>query len=86
MKVFYNINDVKDKWDLSSDNLFVSGKFLRIFYDNHSKIKHLFFIDKNKRLYANIFKLNFVKAGNYLGANILYSFLLRFLMQSEWRD
>ncbi len=79
MKVFYDINDVKDKWNLGPNNLFISGKFLRIFYDNHSKIKHLFFIDKNKRLYANIFKLNFVKAGNYLGANILYSFLLRFL-------
>ena len=83
MKVITNINDAKKDWDKVKVSDFVHSSFIEIFYINHPKIKHLFVIDTDIRLYANIFELNFDKSANYINNKLYFSFskLLVFFMR-----
>ena len=75
LKVFTNIDKVKEEWDNINVSDFLHSSFLEIFYINHPKIKHLFVIDTNVRLYAHIFELNFDKAANYINNKLLGFFI-----------
>ena len=66
MKVYTNIDKVKEEWDKFNVNDFIHSSFLEVFYINHPNIKHLFVINKDIRLYANIFELSFHKTVSYL--------------------
>ena len=78
LKVFTNIEKVKEEWDEINVSDFLHSSFLEIFYVNHPRIKHLFVIDKHVRLYAHIFELNFYKTTNYINSKLL-GFFLKFL-------
>ena len=78
LKVITNINKVKEEWDKVNVSDFLHSSFLEIFYINHPKIKHLFVIDKDIRLYAHIFELNLYKTSNYFNTKLL-SFLVKFI-------
>jgi vacuolar-type H+-ATPase subunit F/Vma7 len=78
LKVFTNIEKAKEEWDKIIGSDFLHSSFLEIFYVNHPKIKHLFVIDKDLRLYAHIFELNFDKTSNYIN-NKLLAFFIKFL-------
>ena len=58
---------------------FLNIDFLRVYYQHHPKIKHLFIMDVNMRLYAHVFKLTFDKTSNYLKNNSLSNILLSFI-------
>ena len=75
IKVFTNINKAKRGWDKVKVSYFLHSSFLEIFYINHPKIKHLFVIDKDVRLYAHIFELNFDKTANYINNKLLVFFI-----------
>ena len=75
MRVVTNIKNVKEEWDKVNLSDFLHSSFLEVFYINHPEIKHLFVIDKEVRLYAHIFKLNFNKTANYLNNKIFTSFI-----------
>ena len=75
MKVITNINKAKQEWDKVKVSYFLRSSFLEIFYVNHPKIKHLFVIDKDLRLYAHIFELNFDKTANYINNKLLVFFI-----------
>ena len=66
MKVYTNIDKVKEEWDKFNVNNFIHSSFLEVFYINHPNIKHLFVMNKDIRLYANIFELSFHKTVSYL--------------------
>ena len=75
-KTFSEINKFgKETWDIKLP-IFINYKFLKIFYDFHPKIKHLFAIDRNTMLYAQIFRLTFKKTKNYLPKNFLINTIL----------
>ena len=78
MKVITNISKAKDEWDKINVSDFLHSSFLEIFYINHPKIKHLFVIDTQIRLYAHIFELNFDKTANYISSNFL-AFFMKFM-------
>jgi len=78
LKVITNINESKEEWDKVKSSDFLHSSFLDIFYVNHPRIKHLFVIDKDVRLYAHIFELNFYKTINYFN-NKLFGFFFKFL-------
>jgi len=78
LRVITNIDKVKIEWDKVKASYFLHSSFLEIFYVNHPKIKHLFVIDKDVRLYANIFELNFDKTANYIN-NKLLGFFIKFI-------
>ena len=78
LKVFTNIDEVKEDWDKINVSDFLHSSFLEIFYINHPRIKHLFVIDKDVRLYAHIFELNFYKTTNYINSKLL-GFFFKFL-------
>ena len=78
LKVFTNIDKAKQGWDKVKASYFLHSSFLEIFYINHPKIKHLFVIDKDVRLYAHIFELNFNKTANYINNKIL-AFFIKFI-------
>lgn len=78
MKVITNISNAKQGWDKVKVSYFLHSSFLEIFYINHPKIKHLFVIDKDLRLYAHIFELNFDKTANYIN-NKLLAFFIKFI-------
>ena len=78
MKVFTNIDKVKEEWDNINVSDFLHSSFLEIFYISHTKIKHLFFIDTHTRLYAHVFELNFDKTANYINSNLL-AFFIKFI-------
>lgn len=78
LKVITNINKAKQEWDKVKVSYFLRSSFLEIFYVNHPKIKHLFVIDKDLRLYAHIFELNFDKTANYIN-NKLLAFFIKFI-------
>ena len=65
-------------WDKVKASYFLHSSFLEVFYINHPKIKHLFVIDKDVRLYAHIFELNFDKTANYINNKIL-AFFIKFI-------
>ena len=75
LKVITNIDKVKQGWDKVKASYFLHSSFLEIFYINHPKIKHLFVIDKDVRLYAHIFELNFDKTANYINNKLLVFFI-----------
>jgi vacuolar-type H+-ATPase subunit F/Vma7 len=75
LKVITNINKAKNEWDKVKVSYFLRSSFLEIFYVNHPKIKHLFVIDKDLRLYAHIFELNFDKTANYINNKLLVFFI-----------
>ena len=66
MKVYTGIAKVKAEWDKFNVSDFIHSTFLEVFYINHPKIKHLFVINKDMRLYAHIFELRFDKIVRYL--------------------
>ncbi len=78
LKVFTNIDKVKEEWDNINVSDFLHSSFLEIFYISHTKIKHLFFIDTHTRLYAHVFELNFDKTANYINSNLL-AFFIKFI-------
>jgi len=78
MKVFSNLNKKKSEWDKVKLSDFLNSSFLQIFYFNHPNIRHLFVIDKDIRLYAHIFELNFNKTTNYIN-NKLLGFFTKFI-------
>ena len=78
LKIITNINKVREEWDKVKVSDFLHSSFLEIFYINHPRIKHLFILDKNVRLYAHIFELNFDKTANYV-ENRLLSFFIKFI-------
>ena len=75
LKVITNINKAKIEWDKVKVSDFLHSSFLEIFYVNHPRIKHLFVIDTDTRLYAHIFELNFDKTANYINAKLLAYFM-----------
>ena len=79
MEIFTKIESVQKKWEATQLPFFLNANFLKIYSQNHPKIKHLFFLDKNMRLYAHIFKLTFNKTKYYLKKNLLPNLLLNFL-------
>ena len=78
LKVFTNIDKVKEEWDNINVSDFLHSSFLEIFYISHTKIKHLFFIDTHTKLYAHVFELNFDKTANYINSNLL-AFFIKFI-------
>ena len=79
VKVFTDINSVEENWDNIRDTIFLRIDFLKAFYNAHQKLKHLFIIDDNMRLYAHVFHLRFDRAKEYLLNNLVFSFILRFI-------
>ena len=78
MKVYTDIAKVKAEWDKFNVSDFIHSSFLEVFYINHPKIKHLFVINKDMRLYAHIFELRFDKIVRYL-RNKRLLFFVKFL-------
>jgi hypothetical protein len=78
LKVYTDIAKVKAEWDKFNVSDFIHSTFLEVFYINHTKIKHLFVIDKDIRLYAHIFELRFDKIVRYL-RNKRLLFFVKFL-------
>ena len=78
LQVFNKIDKVKEEWDKVNSTFFLHSSFLEIFYINHPKIKHLFVMDKDIRLYGHIFVLRFDKTSRYL-RNKVFSFFIRFI-------
>ena len=66
MKVYTDIAKVKAEWDKFNVSDFIHSSFLEVFYINHPKIKHLFVINQDMRLYAHIFELRFDKRFLYI--------------------
>jgi len=66
LKVYTDIAKVKAEWDKFNVSDFIHSSFLEVFYINHPKIKHLFVINQDMRLYAHIFELRFDKIARYL--------------------
>ena len=58
---------------------FLNINFLEIYYQKHPEIKHLFAIDTNVRIYAQILKIKFNKTSNYLKWDSLVSKCLRYI-------
>lgn len=75
MKVITNINKVRREWDKVKAGDFLHSSFLEIFHVNHPRIKHLFVLDKDVRLYAHIFELSFDKIVNYISNTSLAFFI-----------
>ena len=75
MKVYADIAKVKAEWDKFNVSDFIHSTFLEVFYINHPKIKHLFVLNKDMRLYAHIFELRFDKIVHYLKNKRLVFFL-----------
>lgn len=66
MKVYTDITKIKSQWDKFNVSDFIHSSFLEVFYINHPNIKHLFVINKDTRIYANIFELRFDRMIGYL--------------------
>ncbi len=79
IRVFTSIESVLKKWGGTSLPGFLDINFLKIYYQNHPQIRHLFILDTNVRLYAHIFNLNFNKTKHYLNGNSLKGFLLNII-------
>ena len=79
LEIFTKIDDVKKEWDKIKAPIFLNINFLNVYYEKHPKLKHLFFMDTNMRLYAHIFKLTFNKSKNYLNNNFLASNFLKII-------
>jgi hypothetical protein len=79
LRVFTNIESVKKEWNRIDVPYFLQTGFLQIYYQCHPKIRHLFVIDTNMRLYAHIFKLTFNKTKNYLQRNLVTVLILKFI-------
>ena len=77
-KVSTNIEDVLERWNLAN-NYFLNIIFLKVIYNYHPNIKHLFIINNDTRFYAQIFNLQFQTAVNYLNGNSFYSFLMKYI-------
>ena len=75
MKVYTDIAKVKAEWDKFNVSDLIHSSFLEAFYINHPKIKHLFVLNKDMRLYAHIFELRFDKIVHYLKNKRLVFFL-----------
>lgn len=79
MKIFTKIERVEEEWEEIKLSDFLHTNFLKIYSQNHSQIKHLFVVDDNMRLYANIFKLTFNKTKYYLKNNLFTNLILNFI-------
>ena len=79
IKVFTSIDKIRKDWGNVKTSNFLHINFLQIYYQKHPKLKHLFFIDNEMRLYAHIFKLTFNKTSNYLDSNLLANIFLKFI-------
>ncbi len=76
LKVFTDIESVKDVWcKIKLPNL-LDINFLEIYCKEHPKLTHLLIMDTNMRLYAHIFKLKFNKARGYLQNNSVVNIIL----------
>ena len=71
IRVFTELNDIKTQWDTVDLKIFLKVNFIQAFYKAHSKILHLFILDKNLRIYSHLFTLRFTQTKKY--------FLKRFL-------
>ena len=78
MKIASKIDNLKLEWDKINTSNFLRISFIEIFYINHKKIKHLFILDKDIRLYAHIFSFRFNKTTSYLKNRVL-AFLIGYL-------
>ena len=78
-KVFTKIKSVEKEWGKIKTPIFLNINFLKIYYQKHRNIKHLFIINTDIRLYAHIFKLTLNKTKNYLDHKLLANILLRFV-------
>jgi len=79
LKIFTKIEIVKKEWETMDVPYFLKMGLLQIYYHSHPKIKHLFVMDTNMRLYAHIFKLTFNKTKYYLQSNLVAAFFLKFI-------
>tara|TARA_B100001250_G_C19697308_1_gene743148 strand:- start:72 stop:1127 length:1056 start_codon:yes stop_codon:yes gene_type:complete len=79
MKICTKIESVQKQWGKIKGSNFIEIKFLEVYYQNHPKIKHLFVMGTNMRLYAHIFKLSFNKTKNYLRHNPLINIFLKLI-------
>ena len=77
IKVFSNIEQLKEDWEHIELPLFLKREFLAIYYANHPQIKHLFVTDEQLRKYAHIFKINFTKTKHYRAKFSLSAWFLR---------
>ena len=78
-KVFTKIQKIEKEWKKVTTPDFLNINFLKIYYQNHKKIKHLFIVNDNFRLYAHIFKLTLNKTKNYLDNKLLPTTFLSFV-------
>ena len=79
INIFSDINNVKKQWEEIKLPVFLTVRFLDIYYQMHPKVQHLFAMSTNTRLYAHIFSLTFHKARNYLPNNLIANTLLRYI-------
>lgn len=79
LKIFSDINSVPKEWEEIRLPIFLNYNFLKIFYENHNRIQHLFAIKEGTRIYAHIFSLKFKKTKNYLPKNILINICLNII-------
>lgn len=79
IKTFTKIESIQQQWGKIKSSDFLDINFLEVYYQNHPKIKHLFVMDTNMRLYAHIFKLHFDKTKNYLKNNSLINIFLKLI-------
>ena len=65
-KVSYNIDQINTKWDKFNDmSYFIRLNFLKSFIVSNKMIKHIFIMNNELRLYAQIFNLRLDKLINY---------------------
>ena len=79
LKVFTKIESVHKQWGAIKLPDFLHINFLQVYYQNHPKVKHLFVMDTDMRLYAHIFKITFNKTKNYLKSNSVANIFLSFI-------
>jgi hypothetical protein len=81
IKVYTDINKLSSKlWDQISENIFfVNYRFLKIFFNNHKNIIHLFVLDGSNRVYGHIFNLNIKNIAHY-SSNYMYKYFSNFII------
>ena len=77
--MFSKNDSVPKEWGGVTLPDFLQIEFLQTYCQNHKKIKHLFIMSTNIRLYAHIFKLTFKKTNNYLQKNSLANIFLSWI-------
>tara|TARA_B100001758_G_scaffold50625_1_gene41129 strand:+ start:13942 stop:15000 length:1059 start_codon:yes stop_codon:yes gene_type:complete len=79
LKVFTDIDSVKEAWCKIKLPNILDINFLEIYCKEHPKLTHLLIMDNNMRLYAHIFKLKFNKTKGYLKNNSVFNIVLSFI-------